>query len=133
MKTSRSLIRAGLLVTSMILSSQNAMSQDKGPADPDAAASKFIADYETQVRPLEIAVNLAWWKANTTGKDEDFAAKVEAQNRYDEALADRQRFATLKALHDGKVKDPILAREVDVLYRTYLEKQVDPDLLKRMT
>ena len=101
--------------------------------DPDTIARQFIAYYEADIRPLEIAVNLAWWKANTSGKDEDFAAKVEAQNRYDEALSDRQRFTTLKALHEGKVKDPILARQIDVLYRTYLEKQLDPDLLKRMT
>ncbi len=31
------------------------------------------------------------------------------------------------------VKDPLLARQIDVLYRIYLEKQVDPELLKRIT
>ena len=101
--------------------------------DPDATARRFIAEYETKVRPLEITVNLAWWKANTTGKDEDFAAKIEAQNRYDEALANDEQFAILKGLREKKPKDPILARQVDVLYRTYLEKQVDPELLKRIT
>ncbi len=109
------------------------MAQDKGPTDPDAAAKKFITEYDHEVRPLEIAMNLAWWKANTTGKDEDFAAKVEAQNRYDEALANRQRFAVLKSIVDRKPKDAVLARQMDVLYRTYLEKQLEPDLLKRIT
>src|SRR6478736_2630232 len=71
---------------------------DKLKGDPDAAAKLFIADYEARVRPLEIAVNRAWWKANTSGKDEDFAAKVEAQNRYDQALSDREKFAELKAI-----------------------------------
>jgi peptidyl-dipeptidase A len=101
--------------------------------DPSAAARAFIAGYESDVRPLEVAMNLAWWKANTTGKDEDFAAKVEAQNKLDLALANRQQFARLKALKESKIPDALLARQIDVLYRTYLEKQLDPELLKRIT
>lgn len=100
--------------------------------NPDKAARAFVARYDAEVRPLEIALNLAWWKANTTGKDEDFAAKVEAENEYDEALSNRERFAELKAIQDASVKDPILARQIDVLYRIYLGKQVDPELLKRI-
>jgi peptidyl-dipeptidase A len=99
----------------------------------DAAAMKFISQYEAEIRPLEIALNIAWWDANTTGRDEDFAAKVEAQNRYDQALANQGRFAELKALRGAKIEDATLAREIDVAYRIYLEKQVDPELLKRIT
>jgi peptidyl-dipeptidase A len=115
----------------MILSSHRSAAADK-PNDPDAAARKFVARYEADVRPLEITLNLAWWKANTTGNDEDFAAKVEAENKYDEALSHREHFATLQAIHESTVKDPILARQIDVLYRIYLSKQVDPELLKRI-
>ncbi|HEV3136449.1 MAG TPA: M2 family metallopeptidase [Pirellulales bacterium] len=115
-----------------MVSADHGAAQDKSTAT-DSAASQFVAMHEAQVRPLEIALNLAWWKANTNGKDEDFAAKVEAQNRYDQALADRDRFASLKAIREDKVKDPILSREIEVLYRAYLEKQVDPELLKRIT
>ena len=83
--------------------------------------------------PLEKASNLAWWIANVTGKDSDFAAKEEAQNRLDAALADRDRFAQLKAIKESPVSDPLLARQIDVLYLLYLEKQVDPELLKKIT
>ncbi len=102
-------------------------------ATADARARAFIAHHEAQVRPLEIAANLAWWKANTSGKDEDFAAKVEAQNKYDQALSDRARFAELKSIRADKPKEPLLARQIELLYRGYLEKQVDPELLKRIT
>ncbi len=134
------IIRRPLLVSELFVGAVvmvfagHGSAQDKSiTPNPDQAASQFVARHEAQVRPLEIALNLAWWKANTSGKDEDFAAKVEAQNRYDQALADRDRFASLKAIHDGNVKDSILSREIKVLYRTYLEKQVDPELLKRIT
>lgn len=101
--------------------------------DADARARRFVDAHVKAVRPLEKAAALAWWNANISGKDEDFAAKVEAQNRLDAALADRERFAEVKALKEAKITDPILAREVAVLYLAYLEKQVDPALLRKIT
>jgi peptidyl-dipeptidase A len=107
----------------------------RAAADPNAnkQAQAFIARYLEEIRPLEITLNLAWWKANTSGKDEDFAEKVEAQNKYDAALANSERFAELKKLKEARLSDPLLARQVDVLYRIYLEKQVPPELLNRIT
>jgi peptidyl-dipeptidase A len=107
-------------------------------ASPEATARarQFVADHEKKLRPLEVAANLAWWDANTTGKDEDFAKKAQAQNRIDEALANPAVFKDLKELKSlkdrGEIDDAIMARAIDVLYLTYLEKQVDPALLKKM-
>jgi peptidyl-dipeptidase A len=97
-------------------------------------AQRFVKDYEKNVRPLEIASSRAWWDANTSGKAEDFKKKEEAQNKIDEALSNPKVFAELKEIKDKRrdIDDPILAREIDVLYLTYLEKQVDPALLKKM-
>jgi peptidyl-dipeptidase A len=101
------------------------------------AARGFIADHEANVRPLEVAASLAWWNANVSGKDEDFRRKEEAQNRVDEALANPKKFAMLKPLKtahaNGGLRDPLIARQVDLLYLQYLEKQVDPALLKQIT
>lgn len=106
-------------------------------ADASDDAKKFIAEHEDKVRPLDIAAGLAWWNANISGKDEDFKKKEEAQNKIDAALSDKATFARLKAIKaardKGELKDPIVAREIDLLYLAYLEKQVEPDLLKRIT
>ncbi len=101
----------------------------------DAAmqAEQFINSHQEKVRPLERAAALAWWNANISGKDEDFAAKEETQNRLDAALADRARFAELKTLKNSELGTPIRTRQIDVLYLSYLEKQVDPALLQRIT
>jgi peptidyl-dipeptidase A len=99
----------------------------------DDAAAKFIREYEHDVRPLEKAVALAWWNANTTGSDAEFQKKEAAQNQLDQALADKERFAALKVVREGRPKDPQLARQVQLLYLAFLEKQVDPALLKQMT
>ena len=104
-----------------------------GGSSDDARARQFIKDHEARIRPLEKAANLTWWNANVSGKDEDFKAKEAAQNKLDEALSDRARFAELKAIKATQLRNPIVRREIDVLYLMYLEKQVDPDLLKKIT
>ncbi|MBI4603795.1 MAG: M2 family metallopeptidase [Planctomycetes bacterium] len=111
----------------------------EGPRSPDprAESARFIAEHEARIRPLETAVARAWWDANTSGKDEDFARKEEAQNELDRALADPARFAELKRVRGlwsspGEPRDAV-RRQVDILYLQYLEKQVDPELLQRIT
>jgi peptidyl-dipeptidase A len=113
-----------------------AMSPASRPADDDtpaARAATFVREHEERVRPLEKAANLAWWDANVTGQDAAFAAKVQAQNALDAALSDKDRFARLKAIKDSQIDDPLLRRQIDLLHLAYLEKQVDPALLERIT
>lgn len=102
-----------------------------------AKAKKFLAAHEARFKPLDVAAGKAWWDANTTGKDDDFKKKEEAQNKIDAALADKTVFAELKGLKEAKDKgaidDKVTARGIDVLYLMYLEKQVDPELLKKIT
>ena len=98
----------------------------------DARAREFVKEYEAAVRPLEIEVNRCWWVANISGKDEDFRLKEEAETKLNLKLSDPQTFARLKTIHDGKIDDPILRREIHVLYLGYLSKQVEPKLLKEI-
>jgi peptidyl-dipeptidase A len=96
-------------------------------------ARDFIRAHVEKLRPLETRANLAWWNASVSGRDEDFKQKEEIQNQIDEALASPQAFKQLKEIKEkGGLSDPIVARQIDVLYRMYLEKQVEPALLKKM-
>jgi peptidyl-dipeptidase A len=102
-----------------------------------AQAKAFVAAHEKRIRPLDIKASKAWWDANTTGQDEDFKKKEEAQNELDAALANPSVFSELKELKKakdaGKIDDKTYARAVDVLYLLYLEKQVEPELLRNIT
>ena len=115
------------------------MSVVPADASPEvtARAKTFVAAHEAKIRPLDIAAGKAWWTANITGKDEDFKKKEEIQNKLDDALADKATFAELKALKGlkdkGEIDDKLLARSIEVLYLTYLPKQIDPELLKKIT
>lgn len=105
-----------------------------GPAETERARA-FVARHEARIRPLEIAANRAWWDANTTGAKEAYDRKEAAQNRLDEALSDPAAFAELKAIKAdlARIDDPLAARAIEILYLQYLEKQVDPAILKKMT
>ena len=106
-------------------------------ADKSADAKDFLTAHEAKLRPLELAANIAWWEANTTGSDGAFAKKETTQNEIDKALADKSAFAKIKELKraadTGEIADKILARAMTVLYLQYLEKQVDPELLAKIT
>jgi peptidyl-dipeptidase A len=103
-----------------------------GENSAEARARRFVARYEAEVKPLEIETARCWWDANISGSDADYQRKEAVETRLELKLADPQAFAELKALEQSPIGDPILAREIQVLYREYLDKQVDPDLLKQM-
>ena len=127
----RLLLSGGLALATLLAM----MTPMTSPASKEASerARRFVADHVARLKPLEREASLAWWNANITGKDEDFEKKIETQNRIDEALADPEKFRELKEIKEsGQIDEPILAREINVLYLQYLEKQVDPALLKKI-
>ena len=97
-------------------------------------AKEQISDHVSRVRPLEIAGNIAWWNANTIGRAEDFKKKEESQNRLDAELSRKDRYEPIRLLaQDLKaIEDPATRRSIELLNLTYLEKQVDPTILKGM-
>lgn len=104
-----------------------------GVASNDDKAKSFIDHHVSAIRPLELEASLAWWKANTTGDEKEFKLKEQAQNKLDAALANAERFADLKTIHEWTIDDASIKRQIHLLYLQYLEKQVDPALLKQMT
>src|SRR5438445_7601052 len=124
------------LINVIILAGFITMATPTTSASPEATdkAKQFVDKFTAVLRPLDIKANRAWWDANITGKDEDFKRKEEAQNKIDDALSDKKAFAQVKALHrDAGIGDPIVRRAIDVIYLASLEKQLDPDFLKKMT
>ncbi len=102
-------------------------------SSPDDEARSVIAEFERVIVPLEIAANRAWWTANVTGKDADFSAKERAENELDQALADRDRFRRIERVYRAKPQDPLLARQIELLYLATREKQLPAELLERLT
>ncbi|HVC92442.1 MAG TPA: M2 family metallopeptidase [Pirellulales bacterium] len=119
-------------VTIMFAMAISASFHSAGAADADKLAKQLVAEYERDFRPLEIEAGRRWWDANVTGSDEAYRLKQEAENQLDQALADRDRFARLKQCNAAKLADPLLARQIRLIYLQAVPKQVEPELLKQM-
>ena len=90
----------------------------------------FITGYESKVIPVSREAALASWNANITGTDEDWAKSEKASFKLASIYTDSLSFAELKELKlSGLVKDSILARQLELIYNSFLGGQVDPALL----
>ncbi len=94
---------------------------------------KFITSHVEKIKPMEKEVSLASWAAAISGKPEDYDKVSELTLKVRHVYSNPQEFAFLKDVKEsGQVKGSILARQLDVLYNSYLESQIAPELLKKI-
>jgi len=94
---------------------------------------EFITNHVKKVKSLSVQANLASWRAANTGKPEDYNKVSKLTLKIRELYSNPDEFAFLKELKDSKeVKDPLLARQLGILYNTYLSNQIEPQLLKQI-
>ena len=94
---------------------------------------KFITDFEKSVEPLMTQHNQAVWDSYITGKKEFFESSTELSLEIDLIYQNRDQFLYLKKLREENIiSDPLLVRQLDILYKDYLHKQIDPDLNKQI-
>ena len=92
---------------------------------------KFINDYEAKVIELSKQANLAYFDASISGKQEDYKKASELQLKLSNYYADENDFKVLKDLKEnGNIQEPVLKRELEVLYNAYLGNQFDKKLLE---
>ncbi|MCU0410400.1 MAG: M2 family metallopeptidase, partial [Bacteroidales bacterium] len=92
--------------------------------------SAFIASYEAKAIPLSIQTALTDWNANITGTDADLKLSEKASFEEEKFYTGKEAFTELKEIKEsGAVKDPILARQLELIYSLYLGGQVDTALI----
>ncbi len=90
----------------------------------------FISAYEAKAIPLYRESALASWNANITGTTEDYAKSEKASFEYAKLFSDKVAFEELKAIKESQaIKDPILLRQMEIIYNGYLGGQVDTMLI----
>lgn len=119
---------AKFTVVVLSLFATHALAED-GPSEFIGLRDDFVAKF----KPLYIESATAWWEANTTGKDEAFKRKEKAEGALADLKSDKQFFAKITACKkSGKITDPVLARELDVIQRMCVPNQADPALQKKI-
>ena len=91
----------------------------------------FLADYQAKVKDLSIRQNKAYFAATVSGKPEDYEAAAALELELDKINANAESFEKLKRIkNSGAVTEPLLARELEVIYNAFLAKQMDEKQLE---
>ncbi len=103
------------------------------PGANEKRLAAFVVAHVAKVEPLTTKANLAYWDAATTGRAEDYRRFSALQLAIRQIYSDPCDFAMLKELKEsGVITDPVLARQLEVLYYAYLTNQIPADLLKQI-
>ncbi|CAN5815358.1 M3 family metallopeptidase [soil metagenome] len=99
-----------------------------------AEIESFLRRFEERVAPVEKAVGDAWWNLATTGTEEAQQELVRAGNDYNQLFSDKAEFEQVRDWYDNResLENLLLRRQVEVLYRTYADRQGDPQVLERI-
>lgn len=90
----------------------------------------FINSFEEKAIPLFRNSAIASWNANISGTAEDYAKSEKASLECEKIFTDNVSFARLKELKEsGEIRDSLLARQLELLYNYFLERQVDTAMI----
>jgi peptidyl-dipeptidase A len=101
---------------------------------PTSELERFISRFEKRMAPVERAADEAWWKLATTGTDEAQEEFVRAGKEYNRLFSDPDEYRSLQSWYKERdtLESPLLRRQVEVLYRTFAERQGDEEILDRI-
>jgi peptidyl-dipeptidase A len=95
--------------------------------------TQFLKSFEEKYIPLSKEAGIAYFNATISGKDEDYKKAEELETRRTKIFANKAEFAELKRFKEsGAITDPLLARQLTVLYNAYLGKQIDEKKIEAM-
>ncbi len=104
-----------------------------GPSEGEKQLQTFISQHLEIIQPLEKEINLSYWQAATTGADDAYKRYSDLLLKYNQIYSNKEDFVFLKDVKEsGKVNDPLLKRQLNVLYNGYIENQIDSTLMKEM-
>jgi peptidyl-dipeptidase A len=102
-------------------------------AEVEAKLNAFIEKHVARVAPLQKELNLASWDASTTGKKESYELSSLKELEIMKVYSDPEAFKLIKEIKaGGQVKDPLLKRQLTVLYLGFEENQVPAELSEKM-
>jgi len=95
---------------------------------------KLIADYEALMKPAYKDMSLQYFIAATNSTPENWELYAQKEMLFNKILSDKQLFERIKKIKESNlIQDPIKRRRIEVIYLTFLGKQVDTAKLNQIT
>ena len=77
-------------------------------------------------------MNFSYWNATTAGKEEDYDKLAKLELKLHTIYSDSIKFSQLKEIkNSNQIKNPLLQKQLELLYKTYLANQIKPELLQK--
>ncbi|MFC2135929.1 M2 family metallopeptidase [Bacteroidota bacterium] len=93
----------------------------------------FLETYESKVVELSKELSLTYFDASISGKEEDYKKASELKIELDKVYAEKKSFELLKQIKNSdSIDDPVLKRQLDLIYNAYAANQFNEDLLERI-
>jgi peptidyl-dipeptidase A len=93
----------------------------------------FLQEHTKKVEPLYEKLSLAYWNAAATGAKKEYEKYTDCDIEMRQLLSNRDNFEKLKTWKEsGQVQDPLLARQLTLIYNDFLENQIDDTLRNRL-
>lgn len=87
----------------------------------------LVESLTATIKKKQVTAADAYWRMAATGQAEEAQRAEEAEKELRLFLSDRTTFETLKEAQTNPTGDQVLDRQVDRLYRLYLENQLEPE------
>ncbi|NMB36693.1 MAG: peptidase M3 [Bacteroidales bacterium] len=89
----------------------------------------LISELEGTLMPLYVESSKSYWAGTTNGNPEDFQRYAQASMKTAEIYSDKAIFDKLSRIKkSGRVSNPLLKRQLDILYLSFLKGQADTTL-----
>ncbi|PTX59340.1 peptidyl-dipeptidase A [Melghirimyces profundicolus] len=95
-------------------------------------ARSFLQETLPAIREMEQKLAETHWKASTTGNREFEAEYARLLKEKREFLADAERLKRLEEIRKEPPEDPLLARQLDLLYREFAACRMEPDEIEKL-
>ncbi len=128
MFTTIALVFSGILVSCCLF-----MGCGNSKKNTEMELKDFIKKFEAKYIPLAKESTLASWVAETSGKEDAYKKSADLEFKVSQIFADKKDFETLKKFKEAKdITDPLLKRQLDILYNDFLGQQIDSAKTKAM-
>jgi peptidyl-dipeptidase A len=93
--------------------------------------TQFIKEKENVLIPLTIESNKLWYAAAISGNSDDYKKSADISVQITKFFTNKADFEKLKEFRQSPViKDPVLLRQMEILYLNYLGNQTDTSMLE---
>ena len=95
--------------------------------------NKIIKESQEYLQPLNKEAALAYWMGTTTGDGSYFDKYSELNIKISNFYSDSSLFSKLKTIRErGKIQEPALQRQLEILYNNTLSNQVEKSLIEEI-